>query len=135
MALTDIDSAVSSDLTPEYASGTENFYSVPTSQTDGPTESKETFYINFNWSQQLGFYKKIPEFVGIYALESGFIGGYKPTREMLTEIEDEIKQAAKDIRKNLKEDSFPANPKYFGRVPACNYCAYNSICPFSLAKN
>lgn len=80
-------------------------------------------------------YKKIPEFVGIYALESGFIGGYKPTREMLTEMEDEIKQAAKDIRKNLKEDSFPANPKYFGRVPACNYCAYNSICPFSLAKN
>ena len=79
-------------------------------------------------------YKKVPDFVGIYDLETGIVGGYKPTKRLLEETEDLIKETATGVRKNIREDSFPANPKYFGRVPACNYCAYNSICPFSLAK-
>ncbi|OGY21278.1 MAG: hypothetical protein A2113_00090 [Candidatus Woykebacteria bacterium GWA1_44_8] len=78
--------------------------------------------------------KIIPEFVGIYDLETGLVGGYKPTKELLTKTEKEIVETAKNIRENLKEDKFPANPKYFGRVPACTYCAYNSICPFSLTR-
>lgn len=85
----------------------------------------------------LAYYKSqkiIPEFVGIYDLETGLLGGYKPTRELLTETESEIREVAKNIRINLQEDKFPANPKYFGRVPACTYCAYNSICPFSLIR-
>jgi len=79
-------------------------------------------------------YKIIPEMVGIYDLESGFVGGYKPTKEALIGTESEIKETAKNIRTNLQKDSFPANPKYFGRVPACFFCAYSSICPFSLAR-
>jgi len=79
-------------------------------------------------------YKVIPEFVGIYDLETGLVGGYKPTKEMLSETEKEIIETAKNILENLKEDKFPANPKYFGRVPACTYCAYNSICPFSISR-
>lgn len=79
-------------------------------------------------------YKKIPKFVGIYDLETGIVGGYEPTEKVLEETEDLIKEVAKNIRKNHQEDSFPANPKYFGRVPACTYCAYNSICPFSLTR-
>ncbi len=79
-------------------------------------------------------YKVIPEFVGIYDLESGLVGGYTPTEELLKKTEEEVVQVAKDVRSDLQNDNFPANPKYFGRVPACFYCAYNSICPFSLAR-
>jgi DNA helicase-2/ATP-dependent DNA helicase PcrA len=79
-------------------------------------------------------YKVIPEFVGIYDLGTGVVGGYKPTKEILEKTEKEIEEAAKNIRENLQNDKFVANPKYFGRVPACYYCAYNSICPFSLVR-
>ena len=79
-------------------------------------------------------YNVTPKFIGIYDLDSGLIGGYEPTKELLRKIEEEIKETGKSIRANLQKDNFPANPKYYGRVPACNYCAYNSICPFSLVR-
>lgn len=85
----------------------------------------------------LAYYKNygvVPDFVGIYDLDSGLVGGYKPTLERIQETEDEVIEVAKNIQKNLQTDNFPAKPKYFGRLPACNYCAYNSICPFSLVK-
>ena len=79
-------------------------------------------------------YKTIPEFVGIYDLESGIVGGYEPTEEIMKKTEEEVVQVAKNIRNDLQSDTFEANPKYFGRLPACNYCAYSPICPFSLAR-
>jgi DNA helicase-2/ATP-dependent DNA helicase PcrA len=85
----------------------------------------------------LGYYKAyqvVPEFVGIYDLESGIVGGYTPTKEALKKTEEEIKDVARAVRTDLLKDSFEANPKYFGRLPACYYCAYSSICPFSLAR-
>ncbi|OGY29232.1 MAG: hypothetical protein A3F35_01585 [Candidatus Woykebacteria bacterium RIFCSPHIGHO2_12_FULL_45_10] len=85
----------------------------------------------------LGYYKNyrvIPDFVGIYDLETGLIGGYSPKEEDIEETESRVVKVAKDIRANLQKDEFPANPKYFGRLPACYYCAYSSICPFSQAK-
>ena len=87
----------------------------------------------------LAYYKNsspptLPDFVGIYDLDSGIVGGYQPTKKELEKTEEEIKEAAKNIKGNLRKDAFPANPKYFGRVPACYYCAYNSICPFSLVR-
>ena len=36
-------------------------YSVDSETTDGPSESKETEYTNADWTQQLGYYKNIPE--------------------------------------------------------------------------
>jgi len=85
----------------------------------------------------LGYYKSygvIPEFVGIYDLESGLIGGYEPTKEMMKKTEEEVVEVARNIRRDLQNDAFVANPKYFGRLPACYYCPYSNICPFSLAK-
>ncbi len=85
----------------------------------------------------LAYYKNygvVPDFVGIYDLDSGLVGGYKPTLEKIQETEDEVIEVAKNIQKNLQTDNFPAKPKYFGRNPACNYCAYNSICPFNLTR-
>ncbi len=88
----------------------------------------------------LGFYKndeakRLPTFVGIHDLATGLVGGYSPKQEDLEKTENEIIEVAKSIKGNLETGIFPANPKYFGRVPACNYCAFSSICPFSLAKN
>lgn len=40
---------------------TETKFSVVPIDTDGPTDSKETEWINTNWTKQLGFYKTIPE--------------------------------------------------------------------------
>ena len=76
----------------------------------------------------------MPEFVGIYDLDSGLMGGYEPTKEMMKKTEEEVVEVAKNVRGDLQNDSFKANPKYFGRLPACYYCPYSSICPFSLAK-
>jgi DNA helicase-2/ATP-dependent DNA helicase PcrA len=78
--------------------------------------------------------KKVPDLLGIYDLDSGFIAGYKPSRELLEKTEEEIIEVSKNLRESTRENDFPANPKYFGRVPACHYCAYSSICPFSQAK-
>jgi len=36
-------------------------YSVDSVNTDGPDDQTETYYDNVNWSQWLGYYKKIPE--------------------------------------------------------------------------
>lgn len=79
-------------------------------------------------------YQVVPSYVGIYDLGTGLVGGYSPLKEYLAETEARVISVAKEIRSNLQEDNFPANPKYFGKQPACNYCAYASICPFSLIK-
>ena len=79
-------------------------------------------------------YKVIPEFVGIYDLGTGIVGGFSPTKKMLEKTEDSILETSKKVRANLQKDNFPAKPKYYGRVPACNYCAFSSICPFSRVR-
>lgn len=76
----------------------------------------------------------IPESVSLHFLEKGIVGSYSPTKADLEKTENLILETAKNIRRDLKRNHFEANPKYFGREPACVYCAYNSICPFSLAK-
>lgn len=85
----------------------------------------------------LAYYKNygvVPDFVGINDLETGLEAGYQPKLEDIKKTELTVIEVAKNIQENLQNDSFPANPKYFGRTPACTYCAYNTICPFSLNK-
>ncbi len=79
-------------------------------------------------------HKTIPEKLTLYFLETGITGCYTPTRENLDKTEKLIINTAKNIKSDIKNNKFPANPKYFGREPACVYCAFNTICPFSLAK-
>ncbi|HSX58402.1 MAG TPA: ATP-dependent DNA helicase [Candidatus Saccharimonadales bacterium] len=79
-------------------------------------------------------YRVVPDFVGIYDLESGLVGGYSPDKELIKKTEEEVIEVAGKVQENLMTDSFPANPKYFGRTPACYYCPFNSICPFSLVR-
>lgn len=85
----------------------------------------------------LYYFKKhrvIPEKVSLYFLETGIEGSYNPTEKDLIKTEELIVETAANIRGDIKNNTFKANPKYFGREPACVYCAYNSICPFSLAR-
>lgn len=56
MPNTDIGSAEASDL----ANATTD-YEVDSVSTDGPQDQKETTYINPDWSQQLGYFKKTPK--------------------------------------------------------------------------
>lgn len=79
-------------------------------------------------------HKIIPEKVALYFLETGIIGAYQPTEKDLQKVEKLIVETAQNIKRDTKTNHFIASPKYFGREPACVYCAYNSICPFSLAK-
>lgn len=79
-------------------------------------------------------HKIMPEKVSLYFLETGIIGSHIPTEKDLEKTEKLIIETAKKIQSDTTVNHFKANPKYFGREPACNYCAYNSICPFSLAK-
>lgn len=76
----------------------------------------------------------IPEKVSLYFLETGIIGSHVPTKKDLEKTEKLILETAKSIKHDRSTNHFEANPKYFGREPACNYCAYNSICPFSFSK-
>src|SRR4030043_327287 len=105
----------------------EEFWKREKDSKDSPTFIEKEFHFNIGDSPvgETGALVR-GRFVGIYDLETGLVGGYKPTKIMLTETESVIVETAKNIRENLREDKFPANPKYFGRVPACNYCAYNS---------
>ncbi|OGD92626.1 hypothetical protein A2697_00495 [Candidatus Curtissbacteria bacterium RIFCSPHIGHO2_01_FULL_41_44] len=79
-------------------------------------------------------YGILPEKIALHFLENGIEGVYTPTQKDLEKVENLILQTADKIRHDTKNNQFIANPKYFGRKPACVYCAYNSICPFSLAK-
>ena len=56
MAQTDIGSTDYSDM-----SNTVSSYTVDSETTDGATESKETTWVNQDWSKQFGYYKHIPE--------------------------------------------------------------------------
>jgi len=85
----------------------------------------------------LYYFKKhriLPEKVSLYFLETGIVGEHKPTEKDLSKVENLILETAANIKRDTKNNHFEANPKYFGREPACAYCAYNSICPFSLSK-
>jgi len=71
-------------------------------------------------------YQRLPNKVGLYFLENGTVGEYKPDEKTLAKTEEQIKTAEEGI----KEGNFEATPSYF----VCNYCAYNSICPFAATR-
>jgi len=79
-------------------------------------------------------HKILPEEVILYFLENGITGSYKPTEKDLEKAENLILETSAKIRHDSKNNAFAAKPKYFGREPACVYCAFQTICPYSLTK-
>ena len=100
MPETYIDSAVSSNL-----DGAISDYSVATQHTDGPTGDKETTYINDNWTQQLAYYKMIPELRSVIdARATWTIGkGFKADEET-TMLLDTIKGIGSDTFNTILEN-------------------------------
>ncbi len=66
--------------------GTITDYSVATERTDGPEEAKETEYTNDKWTQQLGYYKKIPELTAAIDAKATWTIGKGFTSNEITEI-------------------------------------------------
>lgn len=89
-----------------------------------------SIYALYYWKS----HKIIPQKVSLYFLETGIIGSHTPTLKELEKTEKLIMETAENISRDKKNNQFAANPKYFGREPACVYCAYKSICRFSQAK-
>ena len=80
-------------------------YSVDTKNTDSVGDQKETRWINTNWSQQLGYYKSIPELNSTidaratWTVGKGIIGGTK-------EKPDPQMQLTLDLMKGFGKDTF-----------------------------
>jgi len=86
-------------------SGTGTSYSVDPVQTDGATGQKETEYINSDWAQQLGYYKKIPELkAAIDAKATWTVGKGFIADEMSTLTLDIIKGNGKDTFNTILEN-------------------------------
>jgi hypothetical protein len=80
-------------------------YSVSPEWTDGQEDTKETSYINTNWEQQFGYYKKIPELrAAIDALARWTIGKGFVANEITTLILGEIKGFGKDTFNSILEN-------------------------------
>ncbi|MBI2326870.1 UvrD-helicase domain-containing protein [Candidatus Curtissbacteria bacterium] len=103
-------------------------------QDKADSQAKESIQLAIYALYYFKRHRIVPEKVVLNFLETGIEGAHTPTQKDLEKTEELILETADKIRRDTKNNSFVANPKYFGREPACVYCAYNSICPFSLAK-
>lgn len=103
-------------------------------QEKATNQAKESIQLAIYALAYFKSYQIIPEKVGLNFLENGQEGWYSPTEKDFKQTEELILETAQKIKNDTKNNKFIANPKYFGREPACVYCAYNSICPFSLTK-
>jgi len=100
MAQTDIGKATVTDLTNQIVD-----YSVDTATTDGASESKETEYTNEKWSQQLGYYKKIPELkIAIDTKAQWVVGNGFEADEATTMLLGTIRGFGKDTFTSILEN-------------------------------
>ena len=61
-------------------------YTVDDVNTDGVQDQKETAYLNTNWTQQLGYFKKIPELNRAITTLSVWTAGKGYTADLATEL-------------------------------------------------
>jgi len=62
----------------------------------------------------------------LYFLESGVVGEFEPDEGTVEKTENQIKE----VEQGIKEANFEPTSSYM----ACQYCAYNAICPFTATK-
>ncbi len=70
-----IDNASVGDLQSEFASGTQNFYSVPSEVPEGATGTGKTRWQNTNFYEWYGLYKEIPELAGVIDAKADWTSG------------------------------------------------------------
>ena len=69
---------------------------------------------------------QLPKVVKLYFLESGIIGSNQIQDRDLEKVKDKLN----DVSQGIRDRNFVATPKYM----ACQYCAYNQICPFAIIR-
>ena len=95
-----ITSTVASDLTNAMTD-----YSVDIARTDGATDQKETEWMNTNYSQWLGYYKKIPELASVIDAKATWtVGKGIKADEITTMLLDTIKGNGKDTFNTILEN-------------------------------
>ena len=100
MTETDIGSSIASDLANAFTD-----YSVDAQATEGAGDQKETTYQNTNWSQNLGYYKTIPELkIAIDTKANWVVGNGYTADEMTTILLDNIKGNGKDSFNTILEN-------------------------------
>lgn len=95
-------------------------------QKDADKRAKESMQLKLYALAYRNIFGVLPSGVELYFLESGIIGRHKIEEADLEEIKESIKEVACGIRKQ----DFSAKPTYM----ACNYCAYNQICPCAIMR-
>ena len=101
MPLTRITATEASDLTNAMVD-----FSVDTKHTDGPTDQKETIYINENFTQYFGYYKEIPELRAVIDAKATWtIGKGIKADEITAMVLDTIKGFGKDSFNTILENA------------------------------
>jgi len=112
MAETDIGKAIASDLTNAVTD-----YSVDAQATDGAGDQKETTYQNTSWTQNLGYYKSIPELkIAVDTKADWVVGNGYIADEITTLLLMSIKGNGKDsfntILENMERTSYIGEDAY-----------------------
>jgi DNA helicase-2/ATP-dependent DNA helicase PcrA len=92
-------------------------------QKDADKRVKENMQLKLYALAYRNIFGELPVRIALYFLESGIIGSTEVGEDGLEEVRDKIREVSGGIR----SQAFPASPTYI----ACNYCAYNRICPRS----
>ena len=100
MAELDIANTVASDL-----KNTIKDFAVPSAKVDGPTDAKKNEYLNSEWTQQLGYYKDIPELASVIDAKATWtVGKGFQADEETTMLLDSIKGIKVDTFNTILEN-------------------------------
>ncbi|RJP29769.1 MAG: PD-(D/E)XK nuclease family protein [Candidatus Omnitrophota bacterium] len=95
-------------------------------QKEADKRVKESMQLKLYSLAYREIFGELPLRVELHFLESGLIGRKEIDEADIKDVEENIDSVAEGIRNN----KFEATPNYM----SCTYCAYNEICPFSMAK-
>jgi len=94
-----------------------------TTQKKADDQTKKSLQLSIYALAYREQYGELPDCVELHFLDSGLIGRGKKTEKDLEKTLAQIREVADGIRAG----DFTARPSYL----ACQYCAYNQICPFT----
>ncbi len=90
-------------------------------QKDADRRAKESLQLSLYALACKNIFGALPKRVELYFLDSGLIGSAGVSEGNLEKLKEKIEEVSSGIRRG----NFTAKPAYM----ACNYCAYNQICP------
>ncbi|MDP2938358.1 MAG: ATP-dependent DNA helicase, partial [Candidatus Omnitrophota bacterium] len=95
-------------------------------QKEADKRTKESMQLALYALAYKTVFGQFPKRVELYFLESGIIGTNQIRESDLEKVKDKIGEVSQGIR----DRNFAATPAYM----ACQYCAYNQICPFAIIR-